>query len=240
MDVERRESQIRCSRSNPNFARSMRAMAGNDYRDSEAKSFKFSWERAENIRKSPDFCIRHTFAGKHDDVHATRHQIQPFTNSRARRVARSTALISVTRSPPSSSSRRPSTVQPAGVVTISFSFAGCSPVCRTMFAAPCTICAAITLPRRAATRPYASLDQRLDDRVNECWAAGTKGSHRIHVLLIHNQASTYGVEHLSGGLQLRVCRMRSRSPRGHSFLDKARRVRHRADYRNRLRQGCSP
>jgi len=39
-------------------------------------------------------------------------------------VARITALISVTRKPPSSSSRMPSMVQPAGVVTASFSRAG--------------------------------------------------------------------------------------------------------------------
>ncbi len=49
---------------------------------------------------------------------------QPAANCRARSVARITALISVTRSPPSSSSRMPSMVQPAGVVTASFSSAG--------------------------------------------------------------------------------------------------------------------
>ena len=45
-------------------------------------------------------------------------------NSLARWVERITALIKVTRRPPSSSSRIPSIVQPAGVVTASFSNAG--------------------------------------------------------------------------------------------------------------------
>ena len=48
----------------------------------------------------------------------------PAASSFARCVARITALISVTRRPPSSSSRMPSTVQPAGVVTASLSSAG--------------------------------------------------------------------------------------------------------------------
>ena len=46
------------------------------------------------------------------------------SNSPARCVAFTTALISVTRSLPSSSSRMPSMVQPAGVVTASLSSAG--------------------------------------------------------------------------------------------------------------------
>ena len=44
--------------------------------------------------------------------------------TRARWVARLTALMRVTRRPPSSSSRMPSTAQPAGVVTASLSRAG--------------------------------------------------------------------------------------------------------------------
>ena len=48
----------------------------------------------------------------------------PAASCRARSVARITALISVTRSPPSSSSRMPSIVHPAGVVTASLSSAG--------------------------------------------------------------------------------------------------------------------
>jgi hypothetical protein len=46
------------------------------------------------------------------------------SNSPARCVAFTTALISVTRNLPSSSSRMPSMVQPAGVVTASFNSAG--------------------------------------------------------------------------------------------------------------------
>src|SRR5215472_181370 len=46
------------------------------------------------------------------------------SSSPARLVAFTTALMSVTRSFPSSSSRIPSMVQPAGVVTASFSSAG--------------------------------------------------------------------------------------------------------------------
>src|ERR1035441_5813459 len=46
------------------------------------------------------------------------------SNSLARCEALTTALMSVTRRPPSSSSRMPSTVQPAGVATASFSNAG--------------------------------------------------------------------------------------------------------------------
>src|SRR6266404_305670 len=57
-------------------------------------------------------------------------------SSPARCVAFTTALISVTRSFPSSSSRMPSIVQPAGVVTASFSSAGWSPVSSTTLAAP--------------------------------------------------------------------------------------------------------
>jgi len=49
---------------------------------------------------------------------------QPAANSFALCVARITALINVTRSPPSSSSRIPSMVHPAGVVTSSLSSAG--------------------------------------------------------------------------------------------------------------------
>src|SRR2546427_276098 len=70
------------------------------------------------------------------------HLTYPFTNSLARWVARTTALIRVTRKPPSSSLRMPSMVQPAGVVTMSLSLAGCSPVSRTILDAPSTICAA--------------------------------------------------------------------------------------------------
>src|SRR5262249_25562191 len=63
-------------------------------------------------------------------------------NSPARLVAFTTALISVTRSFPSSSSRIPSIVHPAGVVTESFSSAGWSPVSSTTLAEPFIICAA--------------------------------------------------------------------------------------------------
>ena len=66
---------------------------------------------------------------------ALRQNGYPFASSFARWVARFTALINVTRRPPSSSSRMPSTVHPAGVVTASFSSAGWYPVsdhpCRT-------------------------------------------------------------------------------------------------------------
>ena len=48
----------------------------------------------------------------------------PAANCFARSVARITALISVTRNPPSSNSRMPSIVHPAGVVTASLSSAG--------------------------------------------------------------------------------------------------------------------
>jgi hypothetical protein len=60
----------------------------------------------------------------------------PPASCRARSVARITALIRVTRRPPSSISSSPSAVQPAGVVTASLSSAGCSPVSSTMRAAP--------------------------------------------------------------------------------------------------------
>src|SRR5262249_8034347 len=63
-------------------------------------------------------------------------------NSPALLVAFTTALISVTRSFPSSSSRIPSIVHPAGVVTESFSSAGWSPVSSTTLAEPFIICAA--------------------------------------------------------------------------------------------------
>ncbi len=48
----------------------------------------------------------------------------PAANCLARSVARITALMRATRRPPSSSSRMPSMVQPAGVVTASFKRAG--------------------------------------------------------------------------------------------------------------------
>src|SRR5882762_3641041 len=64
------------------------------------------------------------------------------SSSPARLVAFTTALISVTRSLPSSSSNIPSIVQPAGVVTASFSCAGCSPVSSTTLAAPFIVWAA--------------------------------------------------------------------------------------------------
>ena len=73
MDVERRKIK-----SLEPFKSKLRkvdaAMTRDDYRDGEAKSFKFSWQRSDNICKAADFCIRHTFSGKHDDVQATRHQ----------------------------------------------------------------------------------------------------------------------------------------------------------------------
>ena len=56
------------------------AMPGDDYRDSETKFIKFSWQRSNNVCKAPDFCIRHAFSGKHDNVQATRH---PFSRSPA-------------------------------------------------------------------------------------------------------------------------------------------------------------
>src|SRR5260370_41646790 len=63
------------------------------------------------------------------------------SSSQARLVAFTTALISVTRSLPSSNSRMPSMVQPAGVVTASLSSAGGSPVSNTTLAAPFIACA---------------------------------------------------------------------------------------------------
>src|SRR5580704_3206769 len=68
--------------------------------------------------------------------------LYPLASSLARCVARFTALISVTRKPPSSSSRMPSTVHPAGVVTASFSSAGWYPVSSTIRAEPSVVCAA--------------------------------------------------------------------------------------------------
>src|SRR6201996_8112758 len=66
----------------------------------------------------------------------------PAASCLARSVARMTALMRVTRRPPSSSSRMPSTVQPAGVVTASLSSAGCEPVSSTILAEPKVVCAA--------------------------------------------------------------------------------------------------
>ncbi len=57
-------------------------------------------------------------------VHKPLAQVQLNTNSFARCAAFTTALINVTRSFPSSNSNMPSIVQPAGVVTASFSIAG--------------------------------------------------------------------------------------------------------------------
>src|SRR6185437_3880819 len=66
----------------------------------------------------------------------------PAASSLARIVARLTALMSVTRKPPASSSRMPSTVQPAGVVTWSLSSAGWYPVSSTILAEPSVVWAA--------------------------------------------------------------------------------------------------
>ena len=60
----------------------------------------------------------------------------------ARSAALTTALMRVSLIPPASSSRMPSIVTPAGVVTWSFNMAGCSPVMSTLRAAPSTVWAA--------------------------------------------------------------------------------------------------
>ena len=57
-------------------------------------------------------------------------------SSRERRVARSTALMSVRRTPPSSSAAMPAMVVPPGDATMSLSWPGCMPVSRMSRAEP--------------------------------------------------------------------------------------------------------
>src|SRR3990170_466177 len=66
-------------------------------------------------------------------------------NSLALSAALVTAIIIVAFNPLFSISSKPSIVVPAGVTTISFSLAGCSPVSTTIFAAPRVVCAAKTV-----------------------------------------------------------------------------------------------
>src|SRR2546426_2919316 len=119
------------------------AMPRDYYRYGDAKLLQSDRQCAQNIGQTARLGEGRTFCSNHQNAKVGHGELSyPFTSSRARCVARTTALISVTRRPPSSSSSIPSMVQPAGVVTISFSLAGCSPVCRTMLDAPRTICAA--------------------------------------------------------------------------------------------------
>ena len=86
------------------------------------------------------------------------------SSSPARSVALTTALISVTRSFPSSSSRMPSIVQPAGVVTASFNSAGWSPVSSTTLAEPFIVCAAsnvATSRGRPTLTPASASDSKM-------------------------------------------------------------------------------
>src|SRR5207247_11464446 len=70
-----------------------------------------------------------------DEVAGDEHYFGPCPSSRERWVARSTALMNVVRSPPSSSAAIPAMVVPPGELTMSLSAPGCSPGSRRSFAA---------------------------------------------------------------------------------------------------------
>src|SRR6187399_2521415 len=88
-------------------------VARNDNADCSSQLFQLRRKSTQDVRQTSNFRVRGGFPGDHDDAH------QPFTSSRARTVAFTTALMRVVRRPPSSSSRMPSMVHPAGVVTTS-------------------------------------------------------------------------------------------------------------------------
>ncbi len=120
------------------------AVAGYHDGDGKAQLLQRERKRAYHVSQSTGLSVWDALTSNDDDVKA-RHFVErafqsyPFTSSFARWVARTTAFINVTRNPPSSNSSIPSIVQPAGVVTMSFSLAGCSPVSKTMLEAPSTI-----------------------------------------------------------------------------------------------------
>src|SRR6058998_1582576 len=95
-----------------------------------------------------------------DEVAGDEHYFGPCPSSRERWVARSTALMNVVRSPPSSSAAIPAMVVPPGELTMSLSAPGCSPVSRRSFAAPSTVWVArviaVARSRPMRTPPSAS------------------------------------------------------------------------------------
>src|SRR5262249_32284751 len=111
---------------------------GKNNLDANAQLLQRQGQSTNDVSQAADLGEWDALRRHHNDVQ----RLHPLTSSFARWVALTTALIKVTRRPPSSSSRIPSIVHPAGVVTMSFSFAGCSPVSSTMLEAPSTICAA--------------------------------------------------------------------------------------------------
>ena len=87
---------------------------------SSRHGYKCAMRSRASVINSPTASIGHSMF----IISICEHYSYPAASCLARSVARITALISVTRRPPSSSSRMPSMVQPAGVVTSSLSSAG--------------------------------------------------------------------------------------------------------------------
>src|SRR5882762_1372204 len=148
-------------------------------------------------------------------------------SSLARCVAFTTALMRVTRSLPSSSSRIPSMVQPAGVVTgIELHLRGAEQRLRR------EQCRDIA----RQTDLHAGLGERFENDVDECRTTRREAGHRIHVLLVHHHRPAYRVEQPPGGVEMRVRRVLPPADAGHARAHLARRVRHGADHGSRCRE----
>src|SRR6185436_3767948 len=116
------------------------------------------------------------------------HYFGPCPSSRERWVARSTALMNVVRSPPSSSAAMPAIVVPPGELTMSLSAPGCSPVSSRSFAAPSTVWVArviaVARSRPMRTPPSAS------DSITIATYAGPEPDRPVTASIISSPSTT--------------------------------------------------
>src|SRR2546427_3088961 len=145
-------------------------------------------------------------------------------------VAASTASISEARRRPCSSACRPAMVVPPGEATLSFSLPGCSPVSRTIRAAPSTVCAARA---RAASRgnPIFTppVGERFDDQKDVGRPAPAETGHGIHEALVNQHDFADRLEDRAGQPLVLARDVPAQGNRRDPGLDFGRSVRHAAD-----------
>ena len=147
-------------------------------------------------------------------------------SSLLRRVAASTALISVVRRPPASSVCSPAIAVPPGDVTMSLRWPGCWPVSRSSLADPSTVWAASDGVVARQTDFDARVGQRFDDKEHVGGARTRKTRHRIELIFIEHDGKTDRAEDLLRQLDVVFCRGVASRNRCGSCSDERWRVRH--------------
>src|SRR5215831_2897528 len=139
-----------------------------------------------------------------DEIADDEHYFGPCPSSRERWVARSTALMNVVRSPPSSRAAIPAIVVPPGELTMSLSAPGCNPVSSRSFAAPSTVWVArvIAVARSSPMRTPPSAR----DSITTATYAGPEPDRPVTASIISSPSTT------TRPTAAKISRATSRSP----------------------------